>query len=331
MASSLLRLMASLVLPHLAGPSSSSRTSSFSSSTIRERAAPRGTRPRSWIQATSAAPAPGRASLAQVCITPSQPSPLARQMLQPGFSRDSARPQVVLNSAPILAASRVGHNPSSRLPRPVGSRPHAPILASSKVGHNLSSRLPRPDGSRPHAPILASSQVCHNLSHAPILASSRVGHNPSSKASLAPPPLRSALKKDTTRTANEKKTVTFQESRNTVWTLSEFSYPLAPKRRWRKKYDPDAPTSILKKHSKGMAKEQKTVTFEESRNTVWILSEFSYPLAPKHTWPPKYDPDQDHDPIPEPDKGASIAELMSMPDWGSDPRTMALINKLLGL
>ncbi|MCJ1294268.1 hypothetical protein MMC34_005826 [Xylographa carneopallida] len=316
MASTSFKVMASQAFIHLAGSSSSSRTSSFSLSTIRERAAPRESRLRRWIQATSAAPAPGRASPAQVCMTPSQPGPLARQMLQPGFSRDPARPQTVLNSAPILAASQVGHNPSSRLPRPVGPRPHAPILASSKVGHSLSSQLPRPDGSWPHAPILASFWV---------------GHNPSSKASLAPPPLRSAFKKDSTGTPKERKTVTFQESKNTVWTLSVFSYPLAPKKRWRQKYDPDAPTSILKKYSRGMAKEQKTVRLEESRNTTWVLSEFHYPLAPKHTWPPKYNPDQDHDSIPEPDTAASIAELMSMPDWGSDPKTMTLINKLLGI
>ncbi|MCJ1323053.1 hypothetical protein MMC15_008404 [Xylographa vitiligo] len=307
-----------------------------------ERVAHRDTRPRPWIQATSAAPAPGCASLAQVCITPSQPGLLARQMLQPGFSRDTARPQVVLKSAPILAASRVGHNPSSRLPRPVGSRTHAPILAFSKVRHNLSSRLPRPDGSGPHAPILASSKVGHNLSsrlprpngswpHAPILASSRVGHNPSSIAGLALPPPRSILKKDSNQTVKKRKTVAFQESRNTVWVLSEFHYPLAPKHTWPPKYNPDAPTSILKKHSQDRTKQQKTVTFQESKNTVWVLSQFHYPLAPKHTWPPKYDPDQDHDPIPELDKEASIAELMSLPDWGSDPRTMALINNLLGL
>ncbi|MCJ1287682.1 hypothetical protein MMC26_007034 [Xylographa opegraphella] len=298
---------------------------------MQERAAHRESRPRPWIQATSAAPAPGRASPAQVCITPSQPSPLARQMLQPGFSRDSARPQVDLNSAPILAASRVGHNPSSRLPRPVDSGTHAPILASSKVGHNLSSRLSRSDGSKPHAPVLASSKVCHNLSHAPILASSRVGHNPLSKASLAPLPLRSALEKDSNGTTKEKKTVTFQESRNSVWVLSVFSNPLAPKKVWPKKYDPDAPESILKKNLRGIAKEPKTVRFDESRNTVLVLSVFSDPLAPKVIWPPKYDPDQDHDPVPEPDKGVSIAELMSMPDWGSDPKTMDLINRLLGI
>ena len=267
--SSLHSRLSSLSPLQLAGSSSSPRTRSFSPTmplstharpTIKERAALRDARPRPWLQTTPAAP--NTSTPAQACISPST------RLLQPGFSKGSTKPQVVLNSAPILAASRVGHNPPSRLPHRVITPPQpivalARTLASPRVPHNPSSSQSRP---RP------------KVSHAPILASSRVRRYPPLSTSMAPP-LRSALKKGSSGTAKEKKTVIFQESRNTMRSISQCFYPDAPKWRWHEKYDPDTDT----------------------------------------------------EPQKEQDLGANIAELMSKPDWTSDPRTMELIDSLLGI